>query len=613
MLPDPGSGGPSEPPARHRSSIMHSAMHVLRARLCRLLGISPDGRATVVAGLLDRHGRDAAAYWLQLVLSIGIATFGLIADSTGIVIGAMLVSPLMEPIIDLGMGLATGSALLTLRAAIRFATSVVIVIALSAVFQSIVPFAIITPEIAARTTPTLLDLFVAVACALAGAFAAIRQGLETTSTAAGVAIGIALVPPACVVGIGLAMGDTHVAGGAALLFTANFVAIISVSALLFFLLGFDEVDTRTLETQALQPGKRISRVVVFIWKILGTRSGLVLRVLLPLAFLGATAMPLSEALGSVAWQVRTRVSVEAILAKETATLPTVRTQLVVERGKVVVRLVVLGSSSVAAALREAIQAGLAPDVRAVTTLEIVAVPDANALAAVAARVPEVTARPEPVPPPPPIIAVAGEEVAQALAQGWPREAGALTDWTMSWHGASGLMVTVTHDGAPLGIARELIERALASRLGVSVRLVAASPPPAARAERADGASWVPALLAALEFARQHAGWSACVTFPEPPPIVPEASPSPEVEVERDEGADAGANPQADEVQGPEVEVEVLPDAVAAPAPVEPRDVWLRELVAPLVAQAGPVAQARVAGQRWVVHVMRGPCDIARDP
>ena len=137
---------------------------------------------TVVA-LLANNARRVPGYWIQLFLSMGIATLGLVLDSTAVVIGAMLVSPLMGPIIELGMGFAVGSSLLVLQALLRVAISIVVVIAGAAVLVLALPFHEITPEIAMRVAPTALDLLVAIFCALTAAYTTVRPGSDTTAAA----------------------------------------------------------------------------------------------------------------------------------------------------------------------------------------------------------------------------------------------------------------------------------------------------------------------------------------------------------------------------------------------------------------------------------------------
>src|SRR6187399_2420038 len=96
----------------------------LQDLLVRLLGNTIAGRAALVAAMLRRDTSESTSYWLQLVVSVGIATIGLVVGSTAVVIGAMLVAPLMGPIVGLGMGLAAGSPFLVLRSAGRVGFSV---------------------------------------------------------------------------------------------------------------------------------------------------------------------------------------------------------------------------------------------------------------------------------------------------------------------------------------------------------------------------------------------------------------------------------------------------------------------------------------------------------
>src|SRR5689334_20594661 len=130
----------------------------LQDSLVRLLGNASEGRAPLVAGMLRRDAREAASYWLQLVVSIGIATLGLVVGSTAVVIGAMLVAPLMGPIVGLAMGLAAGSPFLVLRSAGRIGLSVLVAVGGAAAITLLLPFHEVNGEIAARASPTVLDL-----------------------------------------------------------------------------------------------------------------------------------------------------------------------------------------------------------------------------------------------------------------------------------------------------------------------------------------------------------------------------------------------------------------------------------------------------------------------
>lgn len=111
------------------------------------------------------------------------------------------------------MGFAVGSSLLVFRAALCVALSVGGVVGASALISAALPFHEMTREIASRTAPRLLDLLIALFCALMATYTTLRQTTDTTAAAAGTAIGIALVPPLCVAGIGIGNTDLGVAGG----------------------------------------------------------------------------------------------------------------------------------------------------------------------------------------------------------------------------------------------------------------------------------------------------------------------------------------------------------------------------------------------------------------
>ena len=138
--------------------------------------------------MIAQHHTEAASYWAQLVLAVGIATFGLVLNSGAVIIGAMLVAPLMGPIVELAMGLAVGSALLVLRSALRIGVSILVAVLSAGVLTRALPFQEVTSEVAARTSPTLLDLMVACFCALTAAFVTLKPR-DTVTTAAGTSIG----------------------------------------------------------------------------------------------------------------------------------------------------------------------------------------------------------------------------------------------------------------------------------------------------------------------------------------------------------------------------------------------------------------------------------------
>jgi uncharacterized hydrophobic protein (TIGR00271 family) len=174
-------------------------------------------------------------YFVLIVLSSIIATLGLLLNSAAVVIGAMLVAPLMSPILAFSLGLVLGDVRL-LRLSIEAVFKGVALAVIIAAFIGILsPFKELTGEIIARTRPTLFDLAVALASGMAGAYAMARK--DVSAALPGVAIAAALMPPLGVMGLGLSLGDARVAGGAFLLFTANIAAISLAGVIVFMLLG----------------------------------------------------------------------------------------------------------------------------------------------------------------------------------------------------------------------------------------------------------------------------------------------------------------------------------------------------------------------------------------
>ncbi|GMN04163.1 TIGR00341 family protein [Erythrobacter sp. MTPC3] len=161
-------------------------------------------------------------YLFMTAMSAGIAVLGLLLSSPAVVIGAMLLSPLMGPIMGLGFALAIGDYQWLKQSARSLAWGTVMAIGLTGLLVYMSPIQTITPEIAARTQPNLFDLFVALFSALAGAYAMIR-GRE--GTIVGVAIATALMPPLATVGFGLATWNWTVFSGALLLYVTNLITI----------------------------------------------------------------------------------------------------------------------------------------------------------------------------------------------------------------------------------------------------------------------------------------------------------------------------------------------------------------------------------------------------
>jgi uncharacterized hydrophobic protein (TIGR00271 family) len=214
--------------------------------------------------------RPDADFFVMIGLSAAIAALGLLLNSPAIIIGAMLVAPLMAAFFGLGLGVVQGDLRLLRMSASATLRGMLLAIAVGALMALVHPDATPTPEIMARTNPTLLDLGVALVSGIAGAYALCRKDVSTSLP--GVAIAAALVPPLATVGIGLALGDGRIAGGALLLFLTNLIAISAASGLVFLALGFRP----EMGVQA--------RARVFRWGVLSALA-LLLAVTLPLGVL----------------------------------------------------------------------------------------------------------------------------------------------------------------------------------------------------------------------------------------------------------------------------------------------------------------------------------------
>ncbi len=178
----------------------------------------------------------ALDFRIRMSISAIIAALGLLMNSPAVIIGAMLVAPLMSAILAIGLGITLGDERLVRRAIGSTLQGILLVIGLSAFVTLIDPLAKLTPEIAARTRPTLLDLGVALASGLAGGYAFSRKDVQEALP--GVAIAVALVPPLSVVGITLALREWSYAAGAMLLYLTNMVSVAGAGGLIFLMVGF---------------------------------------------------------------------------------------------------------------------------------------------------------------------------------------------------------------------------------------------------------------------------------------------------------------------------------------------------------------------------------------
>lgn len=181
---------------------------------------------------IERRIRDGvelsgATPWI-LMFAIIVASVGLNVNSTAVIIGAMLISPLMGPIMGAGLGLAVYDFDLVKRALSNLAIATVISLIVSTLYFSVTPLQEAQSELLARTSPTIWDVFIALFGGLAGIIGITRQ--EKSNVIPGVAIATALMPPVCTAGYGLASGHWDFVGGALYLYLINcvFIALATI-------------------------------------------------------------------------------------------------------------------------------------------------------------------------------------------------------------------------------------------------------------------------------------------------------------------------------------------------------------------------------------------------
>ncbi|HUF03957.1 MAG TPA: TIGR00341 family protein [Aridibacter sp.] len=222
-----------------------------RDRFAAALDVSTDRKVELYVELSKSAGLRDVVYWLQIVFSSGIATLGLIQNSSAVIIGAMLISPQMGPILSSGLSLASGDLILAIRSSTNLILSTLAAILFAVVLVAFLPFKDITPEIEARTAPNLLDLVIALFSGAIGSVATCRQVRGVVTSIPGVAIAVALMPPLCVIGFGVGVAISFdpdkglpIAGGGALLFLTNLVAITFTAMVVFVALRIDTAKVR---------------------------------------------------------------------------------------------------------------------------------------------------------------------------------------------------------------------------------------------------------------------------------------------------------------------------------------------------------------------------------
>jgi uncharacterized hydrophobic protein (TIGR00271 family) len=215
------------------------------------LGIQSETKSEIYSDISQASTLLDAVYWLQIFFAAGIATLGLVLNSPAVIIGAMLISPLMGPILSGGLALSAGDLVLGIRAAVNLLLSCAVAISIAALLIWLLPFKEVTAEIAARTQPNTLDLLIALFSGAIGSISICKQSKGVVTSIPGVAIAVALMPPLCVVGFGVGVAASisgtegwRIARGGALLFLTNLVAITFTAMIVFALLQINAAEVR---------------------------------------------------------------------------------------------------------------------------------------------------------------------------------------------------------------------------------------------------------------------------------------------------------------------------------------------------------------------------------
>jgi uncharacterized hydrophobic protein (TIGR00271 family) len=199
--------------------------------------LDSEERQRILAELgIKRQDHWAFRFTIMSGLSVVVAVMGLSADSAAVVIGAMLLAPLMQPVLATAACISMALFRKSLRSAMHVLLASVGSIALAYVLSALFVTGELPNEVTSRTAPDIRDLVVALGAGTAGAYATVRK--DVSSSLPGVAVAVALVPPLGVVGITLEDGSYILAQGALLLYATNLAAIVLASSIVFVATGF---------------------------------------------------------------------------------------------------------------------------------------------------------------------------------------------------------------------------------------------------------------------------------------------------------------------------------------------------------------------------------------
>ncbi len=205
--------------------------------LAQIDNLSESDKSRAVRQLITESTPDFD-FFLLVVLSVLMATFGLLVDSPSIVIGSMLIAPILSPILSISLGLVMSDGKL-LRRSVYTVTKASLIGIASAVLATLVFKSVVgdglTSEIISRTDPSLIYFFVAVVAGFAVSYTLAKPDLSETLP--GIAVAVALIPPLSVIGIGIAKLDGDVISGSLILYLMNIIGIVFASLVSFALMN----------------------------------------------------------------------------------------------------------------------------------------------------------------------------------------------------------------------------------------------------------------------------------------------------------------------------------------------------------------------------------------
>ena len=205
----------------------------------------------------DRYVR----FFVLIGLSTVISAYGVIADSTATVIGAMIVAPLMTPLMAISLSVVTGDGRNIVRSTLIVTAGAATVAVFSILLAAAMPSHLSVTgnaQVTSRVTPGLVDLIIALAAGAAGAFATGRE--DISDALPGVAIAVSLVPPLSVIGVCISARQMRMALGALLLFVTNFLAIIAAGLIVFAIMGYRSASLGRESRKA----RRVATVAIVI-------------------------------------------------------------------------------------------------------------------------------------------------------------------------------------------------------------------------------------------------------------------------------------------------------------------------------------------------------------